>query len=155
VRPCPPATLVEVVTLLYTDGAALGNPGRGGWAYLAILEDGERREGVGGDAMATDNAMELTAAIEGLNSLPPSRVKLVSDSKYVVKGFTEWLPGWQKRGWKRKKNKPVLNLDLWKQLVIAVERHESVSFQWTRGHDGHPENELVDELAQAAALNHN
>ncbi len=134
---------------IYTDGACSGNPGPGGWGVL--LRAGEiEKELSGGEKMTTNNRMELMAAISGLEALTrPSEVKLYTDSQYVQKGVTEWLPGWIKRGWKTADKKPVKNADLWQRLDAARQKHK-VDFIWVRGHNGHPENERVDQLAVAA-----
>lgn len=135
---------------IYTDGACLGNPGPGGWA--AILESGRhRRELSGADAATTNNRMELSAAIEGLKALRKScDVVLFTDSRYVMQGMTEWLPGWRRKGWRTASGKPVENRDLWEQLVAAAEPHE-IRWKWVRGHNGVPGNERADQLARAAA----
>lgn len=139
---------------LFADGSCLGNPGPGGWAALLVTErNGERheRELVGADSATTNNKMELTAVIEGLNALKvPCDVEVVTDSNYVVKGMTEWVHGWVQRGWKTSQKKPVENQDLWRALMDAAARH-TVRWQWVRGHAGHVENERVDALARAAA----
>ena len=126
---------------LYTDGACSGNPGPGGWG--AVLRYGEaEKELSGGEPETTNNRMELTAAIRGLEALrEPCRVILTSDSRYLIDAVTKgWLSSWQRRGWKRGKNEPVLNVDLWQRLLPLLERHQ-VEFVWVRGHAGHPENE--------------
>ena len=136
---------------LYTDGACKGNPGPGGWG--AILMYGEHSLELSGyEAHTTNNRMELLAAIIGLEHLiRPCQVTLYSDSQYLVKAFTEgWLEGWIKKGWKRGKNDPVKNVDLWKRLLAAMEPHQ-VEFCWVKGHNGHPQNERCDELATTAA----
>ncbi|MBQ2275807.1 MAG: ribonuclease HI [Lachnospiraceae bacterium] len=142
---------------IYTDGSARGNPdGPGG--YGTVLEytklDGtkHRKELSGGYKKTTNNRMELMAAIVGLEALNrPCKVKLYSDSQYLVKAFNEgWLEGWIKKGWKRGKNEPVKNVDLWKRLLKAKEPHQ-VEFIWVKGHAGHPENERCDQLATSAA----
>ena len=134
---------------LFTDGACSGNPGPGGWAAL-IRWNGQEKEISGGEAHTTNNRMELTAAIEGLNSLKkPCGVVLHSDSQYVIKGITEWVAGWQRKGWKNSQNKPVENRDLWEALIAATKPHQ-VKWVWVRGHNGHAENERVDALAVAA-----
>jgi ribonuclease HI len=137
---------------LFTDGACLGNPGPGGWAYiLKHPASGKVAEASGGEAQTTNNRMELMAVIAGLTALTrPSRVALFSDSKYVLGGLEEWMAGWKARGWKRKGNKPVLNVELWKQLDELIGRH-TVKFKWVKGHAGHPENERCDALASAEA----
>lgn len=134
----------------FTDGACLGNPGPGGWAALLRFR-GSERELTGGEAATTNNRMELTAAIMALAALKrPCRVTFFSDSRYVVDGATGWMRQWKARGWKTADRKPVKNVDLWQQLEAAMARHE-ISWQWVRGHDGHPENERVDLLARQAA----
>ncbi len=136
---------------LYTDGACSGNPGPGGWGF--ILRDpvsGKVKEGSGGDPQTTNNRMELLSVIEGLRSLKaPSRVRLVSDSQYVVKGLQEWIAGWKARGWKKADKSPVLNQELWVELdrLRSVHRIEP---EWIRGHQGHEFNERCDRLAVAA-----
>lgn len=134
----------EVV--IYTDGACKGNPGPGGWGALLIYK-GAEKELWGGDPNTTNNRMELMAAIAGLIALTrPCSVKLVTDSQYVMKGIQEWLPNWKKRGWKTASKEPVKNADLWQKLDEEVNRHQ-VSWQWVRGHTGHPGNERADQLA--------
>jgi ribonuclease HI len=134
---------------IFTDGACSGNPGPGGWGVL-LRVGGVEKELSGGENPTTNNRMELTAAIMGLEALTkPATVKLYTDSQYVQKGMTEWLPGWIRRGWKTADKKPVKNVDLWQRLDVARARHK-VDFIWVRGHDGHAENERVDELAVAA-----
>ena len=134
---------------LYTDGACSGNPGPGGWG--AVLLYGEaRKELSGGERDTTNNRMELTAAIQGLQALrEPCRVILTSDSRYLVDAVTKgWLRSWQRRGWKKAGNDPVLNVDLWQQLLPLLEQHQ-VEFVWVKGHAGHPENECCDRMAVA------
>jgi len=133
---------------LFTDGACLGNPGPGGWAYiLKHPATGDVAEVSGGEDQTTNNRMELTAVIEGLAALTsPSRVHLVGDSEYVLKGISEWMPGWKKRGWRKSNKKPVLNADLWQSLDTLLQQHD-VQVEWTRGHAGHTENERCDQLA--------
>ena len=134
---------------IYTDGACRGNPGPGGWAVL-MRYGGHEKELSGAEQQTTNNRMELQAAIAGLQALKrKSRVQLTTDSQYVQKGVTEWLADWKGRKWRTAGRKPVKNEDLWRQLDEAVARHE-VSFEWVRGHSGHPENERVDQLANAA-----
>ena len=137
--------------LLFTDGACSGNPGPGGWAYvLKHPASGSAREDSGGEADTTNNRMELTAAIRGIQALTRrSKIELWSDSEYVLKGLREWLPGWKAKGWKTAAKKPVKNVDLWQELDDLVQKHD-VTFHWVRGHDGHPENERCDRLAVAA-----
>lgn len=134
---------------LYTDGACSGNPGPGGWA--AILKYGEfRKEMSGGDHATTNNRMEITGAIEGLSALKePCKVKLYSDSQYLVRAINEgWAERWRSRGWMRTKTDPALNSDLWEKLLTLLEKHD-VEFIWVKGHNGHPENERCDRLAVA------
>lgn len=132
--------------VIYTDGACKGNPGPGGWGALLIYK-GVEKELWGGDPNTTNNRMELMAAIAGLVALTrPCSVKLVTDSQYVMKGIQEWLPNWKKRGWKTASKEPVKNADLWQKLDEEVNRHQ-VSWQWVRGHTGHPGNERADQLA--------
>ena len=137
----------------YTDGACSGNPGPGGWGALLQAKDGEMvvktRELSGGEADTTNNRMELTAAIEALNALErPSKITVVTDSSYVKDGLTKWIFGWKKNGWRTAAKKPVKNVDLWQSLDEAQSRHD-VSWEWVKGHAGHPENEKADELARA------
>ena len=139
------ALLTEVVEV-FTDGACKGNPGRGGWGVL-LRTKGSERELFGGEPMTTNNRMELRAAIEGLNALKRRcKVRLVTDSEYVRRGITEWLPNWRRRGWRTAASQPVKNADLWQLLEAAAAQHD-VTFEWVRGHSGHPENERADALA--------
>jgi len=132
---------------IFTDGACSGNPGPGGWGVL-LVSRGRERELCGGEPATTNNRMELTAAIRALDALKkPCRVALYTDSQYVRKGITEWLPQWIARGWKTAGRKPVKNQDLWERLVDSATRHE-IEWHWVRGHTGHPENERADELAR-------
>lgn len=142
---------------IFTDGAARGNPdGPGGYGTILQYVDphGElhEREYSQGYIRTTNNRMELMAAIVGLEALNrPCEVRLYSDSKYLTDAFNQkWIEGWIRRGWKRGKNEPVKNMDLWKRLLAAAEPH-SIQFIWVKGHDGHPENERCDRLATAAA----
>lgn len=133
---------------LFTDGACDPNPGPGGWAVL-LRSAGQEKELTGGEPRTTNNRMELTAALQGLNALKrPCRVRLYTDSEYLKRGVTEWMPGWRRRGWKRKEGE-LKNADLWQALDAALQRHQ-VEWTWVRGHAGHPENERVDRLARAA-----
>jgi ribonuclease HI len=136
---------------IYTDGACLGNPGPGGWG--ALLRHGAfEKELAGGEPETTNNRMELLAAIRALEALrEPCRVVLHTDSQYVQKGISEWIGGWQRRGWKTADGKPVKNDDLWRELLAAQKPH-TVDWRWVRGHSGHVENERVDQLARDAAL---
>ncbi|MFA5657846.1 MAG: ribonuclease HI [Oscillospiraceae bacterium] len=132
---------------IFTDGACSGNPGPGGWG--AILRFGENeKELSGGEAQTTNNRMELTAVISGLLALKePCQVKLFSDSKYIIDAVNlGWAKKWRTNGWKRGKNEPALNSDLWERLLLLLEKHE-VEFNWVKGHAGHPENERCDRLA--------
>ena len=131
---------------IFTDGACKGNPGPGGWGVLLRLGEHEKRL-FGGELETTNNRMELLAAIRGLEALKrPASVVLTTDSQYVMKGVREWMPNWKKRGWKTASKQPVKNVDLWQQLDALVSQHE-VEWRWVRGHTGHRENELADELA--------
>ena len=131
---------------IFTDGACRGNPGPGGWG--ALLRFGsEEKEIFGGEAETTNNRMELTAVIMALEALKrPCDVQLTSDSTYVLKGIQEWMPNWKKRGWKTSSKKPVKNVDLWQKLDALIVQH-SIDWQWIKGHSGHRENEIADELA--------
>ncbi len=130
----------------YTDGACRGNPGPGGWGVLLRYSHHEKQL-CGGERETTNNRMEMLAAIMALESLSrPARVRLTTDSQYVQKGISEWLAQWKRRGWKTASKKPVKNVDLWQRLDRAAARHQ-VEWLWTRGHSGHPENELADQLA--------
>ncbi len=136
----------------YTDGACSGNPGPGGWGAILIARDGEtvlkEREMNGGAPETTNNQMELLAAISALEALErPAAVTVVTDSSYVKDGITSWIHGWKKRGWKTAGKKPVKNEELWKRLDAAAARHD-VTWEWVKGHAGHPENERADELAR-------
>ena len=132
---------------LFTDGACLGNPGPGGWGAL-LRFNGTDKELAGGEPDTTNNRMEMQAVIEGLTALSRScSVTVYTDSQYVQKGITEWIKGWKARGWKTAAKKPVKNVDLWLALDEAQAQH-SVSWQWVKGHAGHPENERVDDLAR-------
>ncbi len=132
---------------LYTDGACSGNPGPGGWAALLISNNNEKMLS-GHEAHTTNNRMELQAAIQGLKGLKfGCEVILYTDSQYVKKGMTEWIGNWKKRQWKTADNKPIKNQDLWMMLDLEVARHQ-VSWQWVKGHSGHPENDRVDEAAR-------
>ena len=131
---------------IYTDGACRGNPGPGGWGVLLRYGDVDKQL-YGGEHLTTNNRMELKAVIEALSALSkPCKVTLTSDSTYVLKGIREWLPNWKKRGWRTAGKKPVKNEDLWKTLDDLAEMHE-IEWHWVKGHSGHIENELVDQLA--------
>lgn len=134
---------------VFTDGACRGNPGPGGWAAVIRGPEGDQ-ELTGFLPSTTNNRMELTAAIEALGSLPPgSEVRVFSDSKYVIDGITRWCSGWIRKGWRKSDGKPVLNIELWKQLVAETERM-TVEWSWVEGHSGHEENERCDLLANRA-----
>ena len=137
----------------YTDGACSGNPGPGGWGVLLQAHNGDKvvkeRELNGGAADTTNNRMELLAAINALEALErASELTIITDSAYVKNGITTWLQGWKRKGWKTASRKPVKNVDLWKRLEDAQARH-NVTWEWVKGHAGHPENEKADELARA------
>lgn len=137
----------------YTDGACSGNPGPGGWGVLLRAMRGDQivkeRELSGGEADTTNNRMELMAAIMALETLrQPSTITIVTDSAYVKNGVTGWIHGWKRNGWRTANKKPVKNVELWQRLDAAQARHQ-VSWEWVKGHAGHPENERADELARA------
>jgi len=139
---------------LFTDGGCSGNPGPGGWAFiLRHPATGKALEGAGGERETTNNRMELTAVVRGLEALKrPSQVELFTDSVYVGKGLTEWMPKWKAAGWKRREGgaqKPVKNEDLWRRLDELVAQHK-LKYTRVAGHSGHPENDRCDELAVAA-----
>ncbi|MBO6945400.1 ribonuclease HI [Altererythrobacter sp.] len=135
---------------IFTDGACKGNPGPGGWAALLRMGKHEK-ELSGSEPETTNNRMEMTAVIRGLAALTePCDVSLYTDSKYVIDGITKWIEGWQKRGWKTAAKKPVLNEDLWRQMLDEVGRHK-ITWHWVKGHNGHPENERVDQMASERA----
>ena len=132
---------------VFTDGACSGNPGPGGWG--ALMRYGEKlKELSGGEALTTNNRMELTAAIKALEALrEPCKVELWTDSNYVRDGISSWIHGWKRNGWKTADKKPVKNAELWQELDAQRQRHE-VNWHWIKGHAGHPENERADELAR-------
>ncbi|NDW54685.1 ribonuclease HI [Aliiroseovarius sp. PrR006] len=137
----------------YTDGACSGNPGPGGWGTLLQAKEGnavvKERELKGGEALTTNNQMELMAAIMALETLgKPCAITVVTDSQYVKNGVTGWIHGWKRNGWKTSAKKPVKNAELWQRLDAAQARHH-VTWEWVKGHAGHPENERADELARA------
>jgi ribonuclease HI len=133
---------------IYTDGACEPNPGPGGWA--ALLRFGQHEKVISGsEASTTNNRMELTAAVQALQALKkPCRVEIYTDSEYLKRGVTEWLPGWKKRNWRRKGGE-LKNVDLWQALDRSISQH-NITWRWIRGHSGHPENERVDKLAVEA-----
>ena len=131
---------------IFTDGACRGNPGKGGWGVM-IRSNGLEESLYGGDISTTNNIMELTAAIKALEHLPEnSNVVLTTDSKYVMQGITEWIKNWKLRDWKTASKKPVLNKELWKRLDSLTNLH-SIEWKWVKGHSGHRENEIADQLA--------
>ena len=134
---------------IFTDGACSGNPGPGGWGAL-LRYNGIEKTMSGGEKETTNNRMELTAVIMAVKALKePCSITITSDSSYVCKAFLEgWIWNWIKKGWKKSDKSPVLNTDLWKQLLEALEPHE-YKFVWVKGHAGHPENEICDKLAVA------
>lgn len=134
---------------IFTDGACRGNPGPGAWAAL-LRYQGKEKTISGTETMTTNNRMELMAAIQALMALKkPCQISLSTDSQYVKKGITEWLPQWERRAWRTANKKPVKNSDLWKALAEQTERHH-INWEWVKGHSGHPENDRVDNLANAA-----
>ena len=145
---------MKTVTL-YTDGACSGNPGPGGWGAI-LSYNGATKELSGGEQNTTNNRMELTAVIRGLEALKePCVVELYSDSKYVIDALEKgWAWGWKKKNWVKSNKEKALNPDLWQKLLDEMKRHE-VEFHWVKGHDGHPENERCDTLATTAAAQSN
>ena len=145
----PPDKPLKKVKLI-TDGACLGNPGPGGWAY--ILRFGKHvKEGSGGERHTTNNRMELTAAVRGLEALNETcEVEIVTDSEYMKNGITSWIHGWKRNGWRTKSKSPVVNQDLWQELDRLNSRHRT-TWSWTKGHASHADNNRADELASAAA----
>ena len=134
---------------MYTDGACSGNPGPGGWGAILILGS-KRRELSGGELDTTNNRMEMMAVIKGIEALKRScRVRIHTDSTYVMNGMTRWLDNWKKRGWKTAAKKPVKNVDLWQRLDEVLNGHQ-VYWRWVKGHSGVTENERADELARMA-----
>lgn len=138
---------------IYTDGACKGNPGPGGWGVL-LKSPGAQKELFGGERSTTNNRMEMTAVIEALSALKrPCQVVLHVDSQYVLKGMTEWLPGWKARGWKTASKEPVKNVDLWQRLDALVNSGgHQIEWRWVRGHNGDPGNERADELANQGVV---
>jgi ribonuclease HI len=134
---------------IFTDGACRGNPGLGGWGVL-LRYNGREKELYGAEPLTTNNRMELTAAIMGLESLNRGcDVVLTTDSNYVKQGITEWIALWKRRNWRTAANKPVLNIELWRRLDQAAGRHK-IEWRWVKGHSGHPDNERADRLANKA-----
>ena len=131
---------------IYSDGACKGNPGPGGWGALMVVGD-KRREICGGESNTTNNRMEMTAVIRALEQLKkPSHVRVHTDSQYVQKGISEWMAGWKRRNWRTADGKAVKNQDLWRELDTLNTLH-TIEWKWVRGHNGHPENERADALA--------
>ena len=131
---------------IFTDGACRGNPGPGGWGVLMRYGYSEKSL-FGGEAETTNNRMEMMAVIQGLMALNvPCKITLTSDSTYLLKGIQEWMPNWKKRNWKTASKKPVKNVDLWQKLDALIGTHE-IDWQWVKGHSGHRENEIADQLA--------
>ncbi len=131
---------------IFTDGACRGNPGKGGWGVM-IRSNGLEESLYGGNISTTNNIMELTAAIKALEYIPEnSNVVLTTDSKYVIQGITKWIKNWKLRDWKTASKKPVLNKELWKRLDSLTNLH-SIEWKWVKGHSGHRENEIADQLA--------
>ncbi|MBB4592754.1 MULTISPECIES: ribonuclease HI [Xanthomonas] len=136
---------------VHTDGSCLGNPGPGGWAAL-LRYNGREKELAGGEAVSTNNRMELMAAIMALETLTePCQIVLHTDSQYVRQGITEWMSGWVRRGWKTAGGDPVKNRELWERLHAATQRHR-IDWRWVKGHNGDPDNERVDVLARNQAI---
>jgi ribonuclease HI len=135
---------------IYTDGACLGNPGRGGWGAILLYKE-HRKEISGGEKLSTNNRMEMRAVIESLKTLKKlSEVTLYTDSKYVMDGITKWIFNWKKNGWKGSDKKPVKNVDLWQELDTEVAKHQ-IKWVWVKGHSGNKFNEIADVLARTAA----
>jgi ribonuclease HI len=134
---------------IFTDGGCKGNPGPGGYGCI-IKQNGDIREIKGGNPQTTNNIMEMTAAIVALKQLPdPCKIKLTTDSQYVVKGVTEWMKGWIRNGWKTASRQPVKNKELWQELHKLNQLH-TITWVWVKGHNGHLENERCDQLANEA-----
>lgn len=137
---------------IYTDGSSLGNPGAGGWGVLLIYKD-YKKEISGGSVSATNNQMELTAAIKALELLKTKcEIDLYTDSQYVRRGITEWIHNWRNNNWKSSNRKPIKNINLWKELYDLSESHK-INWHWVKAHNGDPLNEIVDQLAYNAAKN--
>ena len=137
------------IIYIWSDGACSGNPGPGGWGTI-IEMDGQLMELSGGSRKTTNNIMEMLGALEGIKRTPPgSSIVLTSDSQYVVKGMTQWIHGWKKKGWKKADGKAVLNKDIWLELDEEASKR-TIDWKWIKGHAGHPENERCDELAREA-----
>jgi ribonuclease HI len=139
----------DTTVRIYTDGACSGNPGPGGWAALLTFKGSEKTV-AGGEALTTNNRMELMAAIQALKALKKHCiVELYTDSTYVKDGVTKWLPGWKANHWKTSSKKPVKNMELWHELDTLAAKH-TISWHWVKAHNGHAENERVDELARSS-----
>ncbi|GFZ99591.1 ribonuclease H [Elstera cyanobacteriorum] len=135
---------------LFTDGACSGNPGPGGWGAILRFK-GVEKELFGGEPDTTNNRMEMMAIIQGLEALKrPVTVDIFTDSKYVIDGITKYMPTWKKNSWRTADKKPVKNVDLWERMLAAMKPHQ-LSWNWVKGHNGHPENERADALARAGA----
>ena len=144
-----PAGALDGALVIYTDGACSGNPGPGGWGVVMYFGN-KSKELKGGEKETTNNRMEMMAAIKALEAIKPNfkgKVVLFTDSTYVLKGITEWIHGWKKRGWKKSDKKPVVNKDLWQRLD-ALNSARDINWQWVKGHDGDIGNERADELAR-------
>lgn len=142
----------EKIVEIYTDGACTGNPGPGG--YGAVLKYRDTVKEISGcEPRTTNNRMEMTAVIKALQQLKrPCKVRVVTDSNYLVKGMTQWIHGWVRRNWINSQKRPVLNRELWEEILELSRKHQ-ITWQWVKGHDGHPENERCDQLARAAIKN--
>jgi ribonuclease HI len=140
--------------IIYTDGACKGNPGPGGWGAILRSTGQVEKELFGGELLTTNNRMEMTAVIEALSALKrPCNIALYIDSKYVLQGITEWLPGWKAKGWKTAAKQPVKNVDLWKKLDALVNSGgHTIEWCWVKGHAGDPGNERADALANMGVL---
>ncbi|MBU2711611.1 ribonuclease HI [Zooshikella harenae] len=139
------------VVEIFTDGACKGNPGPGGWGVLLRYKNQEKTL-CGGELETTNNRMELMAAIEGLNALKRAcNVRLTTDSEYLRKGISEWMPNWKRRNWRTASKSPVKNADLWQALDTAAQRHQ-VEWCWVKAHNGHPDNERADQLANQGVI---
>ena len=135
---------------IYTDGACLGNPGRGGWGAVLIYKE-HRKEISGKNPQTTNNRMEICAVIEALKTLKkPSEIVIYTDSKYVMEGITKWIFNWKKNGWKGADKKPIKNIDLWQELDLETAKHQ-IKWVWVKGHSGNHFNEIADTLAREAA----
>jgi len=132
---------------IYTDGACRGNPGPGGWGAV-LMHGGKVKKLHGGEQETTNNRMELTAVIKALECIKGNKwpLEITSDSKYVLQGITEWIEGWKRKGWRSASKKPVMNIDLWQRLDQLVQPFD-ITWHWVKGHSGHPENEMADQLA--------